>query len=247
MRLDDFVLLGTTVPEVISDGREAVCSAGYSQEFGSLLRLYPLSRFDAPRRWHRYRVNIEKNPRDSRAESYALRGDRRIDHAGINRRSFTEAGRVDPLTFSEIVDRHSVSSIYGEDGANARRLSLAFIRPRNPILDFDYNTAAPDAPQLKLLPVDPSMSEGSKRFPYVPRIRFDDADGHHNLSLRDWGSFEFLRKFPRDHAGLKRNLKLNEEPVFLIGNHAQHRTSWLVISVLHVAPQLSLLGREVAA
>lgn len=243
MRLDDFVMLGTTVPEVLSDGREAVCSAGYSEEYGSLLRLYPLSRFGAPRRWHAYRVEIERNSRDRRAESWALRGERRVDHAQINFRSFSEEGRVEPFELSEAIERNEVASI---KEANGRRMSLAFLRPRNIKLSFDYNPESPDSPQLKLF-AGREPVKGSKRFAYTPRLQFLDQEGYgHNLQLRDWGAFEFLRKYPKDHSGLKQNLKLDDEPVLLIGNHAQHRTSWLVISVLHVAAQLSLLTTKEA-
>lgn len=243
MRLDDFVMLGKTVPEVISDGRQAVCSAGYSDEFESLLRLYPLSTLHAPKRWHTYRVEIERNSRDRRSESWALRGERRDNHPEINVRSFSETGRIQPPDLSDAIERNTVDSI---KEANERRMSLAFLRPRNLDLTFDYNPSAPDSPQLKLFsPVEPA--KGSKRFAYTPRLRFFDQDGYgHNLQLRDWGAFEFLRKWPENHPGLKRNLKLDDDPVLLIGNHAQHRTSWLVIAVLHVAPQLSLLTTKEA-
>lgn len=246
MRLDDFVMLGTTVPEVISDGREAVCSAGYSEEYGSLLRLYPLSRFDTPRRWHTYQVEIERNPRDRRTESFALRGERRVDHEEINRRSFIEQGRIERSSLSDVVERHSVGSI---KEANERRLSLAFMKPERVTLDFDYNPAAPDAPQLHLFSGDGPAPTGSKRFAYIPRLQFSDPGGFHDLKLREWGSFEFLRKHPADLEGLKRNLKLDDDPVLLLGNHAQHRTSWLVIAVLHgcFVPQLSLSELEEVA
>ena len=245
MRLDDFVMLGTTVPEQISDGRECVCSAGYSREYGSLLRLYPLARFDAPRRWGRYRVEIERNPRDSRGESFALRGERRIDHEEINRRNFIDAGSVDPLSLAEAVDTHSVGSIIE---ANDRRLSLAFMRPRLSTLEFDYNPEAPDAPQLGLFDRGGPAPTGSKRFAYIPRIHFVDQDGYeHNLQLREWGAFEFLRKFPENLDGLAANLRLGDDCVFLLGNHAQHRRSWLVIAVLHIMPQLSFIEPEAVA
>ena len=39
MILDDFVVLGKTVPEPTSDGRVFVCSAGYSKDIGGLIRV----------------------------------------------------------------------------------------------------------------------------------------------------------------------------------------------------------------
>jgi hypothetical protein len=242
MRLDDFVMLGTTVPEVISDGRECVCSAGYSQELGSLLRLYPLSRFNAPRRWGIYQAEIEKNSRDSRSESFALRGERRLDHREINARNFEQVGEFEPTALAQAVEAHSVGSLVE---ANQRRLSLAFIRPSYPSLDFDYNPGAPDAPQMGLFSAGGPEPTGSKRFTYTPRIQFADPEGYeHNLKLREWGAFEFMRKFPEDQLGLRQNLRLDDNCVLLLGNHAQHRSSWLVIAVLHVVPQMSLIQPE---
>jgi hypothetical protein len=49
--LDDFVMLGTTVPEPNSSGRVFVCSAGVSDEDRRLIRIYPLARRGAPKRW----------------------------------------------------------------------------------------------------------------------------------------------------------------------------------------------------
>ena len=72
MTLDDFVMLGTTVPEPNSDGRIFVCSAGVSAEYRSLVRLYPLARKNVPRRWGIYRVPVERNPKDSRPESFQV-------------------------------------------------------------------------------------------------------------------------------------------------------------------------------
>lgn len=44
--IDDVVILGRGVPELISDGRVTVCVAGYSDKLG-FVRLYP-TRIDSP-------------------------------------------------------------------------------------------------------------------------------------------------------------------------------------------------------
>jgi hypothetical protein len=41
-------MLGKTIPELTSDGRVFVCSAGYSEDFHALVRLYPLERRATP-------------------------------------------------------------------------------------------------------------------------------------------------------------------------------------------------------
>jgi hypothetical protein len=61
--------------------------------------------------------------------------------------------------------------------------------------------------------------------------------------LRDWGTFEFLRKHgDKRRYELATALHLDQSCSLLVGNFNRHRTSWLVISVLRgVRPQPSLL------
>ncbi len=66
MILDDFVMLGKTVPEPNSDGRVFVCSAGVSPTLRQLVRVYPLARGGAPARWSVNAVKLERNPKDAR-------------------------------------------------------------------------------------------------------------------------------------------------------------------------------------
>jgi hypothetical protein len=85
MVVEDFVMLGKTVPEPNSDGRVFVCSAGVSAELKTLMRIYPLARRDAPERWSINRVQVERNLRDNRIESRKLAGDRSVGmHDRIN-------------------------------------------------------------------------------------------------------------------------------------------------------------------
>src|SRR5688572_22083981 len=92
--LDDFVMLGTTVPEPKRDGRIFVCSAGVSAELGKLVRIYPLARHSIPHRWNVYRVPVERNPEDSRDASFEVAGDRTPGaHERINEQ-FAEVGKI---------------------------------------------------------------------------------------------------------------------------------------------------------
>ncbi len=243
MILEDFVMLGKTVPEPSSDGRVFVCSAGYSQELRSLIRIYPLARHAAPRRWEMCRVNLERNPRDSRPESWKLAGDRSIgNHERINS-AFTPYAKVNGWERKEVLDdpRLWVDSIAE---ANEKRLSLALLRPRHiPRVDYDKNHNSPDSPQMRLFDDGLPPAEGAKRFPFMPRLDFVDSSGRHRLMLRDWGCYELMRKHPEHTFDLDDALSLGEDSVLLIGNLNSHRTAWLCISVLNIGDQqLSLLG-----
>jgi hypothetical protein len=228
--LDDFVMLGTTVPEPNSDGRVFVCSAGYSAEMRGLIRIYPLARRNIPRRWQVYRVPVELNPRDSRPESYRVAGDRTPDgHERINQQ-FTEVGGTSRALRSALLRKTFIGSI---KEANERRLSLALIAPSQMRLHFDLNPTSPDSPQLALFDGPEAPSAGAARFPYIPRIEFRDDLGWHNLMLRDWGCYELMRKHPERREDMAAFLHLTPSSCLLVGNLNQHRTSWLVISVLN--------------
>jgi hypothetical protein len=63
---------------------------------------------------------------------------------------------------------------------------------------------------------------------------FDDDAGTHRLQLRDWGCFEFMRKFGDDRrADMHGALHLGERSSLLIGNLNNQRRAWIVISVLN--------------
>src|SRR5712692_10438835 len=70
---DDLIVLGNAVPDVISDERITVCTAGYSKELG-LVRIYPVPPVSPMKRWKIVRIPLERNPRDTRNESWKIQG-----------------------------------------------------------------------------------------------------------------------------------------------------------------------------
>lgn len=237
--LDDFVMLGKTIPEPQSDGRIFVCSAGVSPQLGQLLRVYPLSRYGSPKRWSVNQVRLERNPRDARPESWKRATDARGTEADTNddfvtvRREYPRAGRP------SLLNRYAVGSI---KEANARRLSLAVLHPGQMELFFEHNPDSPNSPQLALFDDGKPNPKGAKRFAYIPRLRFVDEDGEHKPMLRDWGCFEWMRKEGDSRRfDLVSNLHLTPSSSLLVGNFNRHRTSWLVISVLNGLRQADAL------
>lgn len=232
MVLEDFVMLGKTVPEPARDGRVFVCSAGVSRELRQLVRIYPLALGGCPPRWMTCRVTVERNPRDSRAASWCLAGDRSVDiHPTINYR-IRQLDQVAVEHRADLLQPHVVGSIAE---ANARRLSLALLEPDEvPELEFRHNPHSEDSPQMRLFddPAKPPVS-GSRRFAFNPYLMFHDESAVHHLQLRDWGCYEFLRKQgdARRHD-LLGALHLSPDSSLLVGNFNAHRNAWCVISVL---------------
>src|SRR5207245_9483859 len=112
MIIEDFVMLGTTVPEPNSDGRVFVCSAGVSEEYRKLIRIYPLARRNAPRRWAVHRVQLVRNPRDSRDESFQVAGDRQPGaHQWINYRFEVVKSSYSPSARASLLSRSVIGSL----------------------------------------------------------------------------------------------------------------------------------------
>ena len=233
MTLDDFVMLGTTVPEPNSDGRVFVCSAGVSPEYGKLIRIYPLARRNVPHRWGVYRVPLERNPKDNRPESFKIAGDRSPGaHEDINTAFEPVRPRVPQTERIAMLRRYVVGSI---KEANAKRLSLAIIHPDMIELTFEHNPESPLSPQMALFDMPGEKPSGARRFAWMPRLKFHDQLGWNNLMLRDWGTFELQRKRGGDYfrQNLGGALHLDENSSLLVGNLCNQRTAWLVISVLN--------------
>jgi hypothetical protein len=226
-------MLGTTIPTELKDGRVTVCSAGYSLELQRLVRIYPLSRRNIPRRWHIYSVPLERNPTDNRDASWKLAADRTVDNHDAINECFEEGGTLRKAERPTVLRNSLITSIHQ---ANKDRLSLAIIQPKTtPELYFEHNPDSPDSPQLRLFDASDKPATSTGRFPYIPRVRFmDDAGRTNQLMVRDWGVFEFMRKHGHDrHHELRQALHLGPTSSLLIGNLNNVRNAWIVISVLN--------------
>src|SRR5262249_42408232 len=191
---------GKTVPEANSDGRQFVCTAGYSFELRQPVRVYPMARVGCPHRWSMSRLPLERNPKDSRPESWKIRGDRQVGlHDQINSVIATVEKRVDPERQREIVSAMAVPSL---KQANEERRSLCILWPNNtPRIEFESGESAEMAPTPDLFGNMPDLPV-IRRFKWHPRLLFEDETGDkHDLMLRDWGCYELMRK-RGDHYSL---------------------------------------------
>jgi len=245
MIVDDFVMLGRTVPEPNSRGEVYVCSAGVSPSLGTLVRICPLDIMDKITRWSQVRVDLERSG-DSRVETWKLGPARWSTVLEVYPRK-ARASLLDPYRVDGINEANE-RVIDPRPGGN-RRMSLALVRPGHVELVIEHNPGEL-APHRELFGPNPPHARWNgrredrrERFPFTVRARWVDPDGRrNNLQVRDWGLFELLRK----QAGvldamtdgertsyIAGALHINERSLFLVGNFDNHRTSWLVISVLN--------------
>ena len=242
MILDQFVMLGKTVPESNSDGRQFVCTAGYDLELRQPVRIYPMARGNCPARWSLSQIPVERNAKDSRSESWKIRGNRAVGaHDRINQVIQPVAKSVPIGTQREIVEALTVSSLRE---ANERRLSLCVLLPAGlPRIDLERGEVAEMAPTPDMFGTVPELPVAA-RFKWHPRLRFKDEAGYsHDLMLRDWGCYELMRKHGDQTAlQLDEALNLVTAPPLLCGNLNRFRNSWLVISVFggvtHAGPDV---------
>jgi hypothetical protein len=219
MILEDFVMLGKTAPETDRQGRVTVCSAGWSPELRQLVRIYPLAVENAPPDFSVSQVRLERNPKDSRMESWTIAGERGAEvHSGINAR-FDVKGILNDR--SSLLDQ--IPSVTSIKEANERKLSLAVVQPDvDPkfYLEFNENRVVGKV--------------SSKAYDYVPRVKFHLAGKTHKLKFLNQEVYEHLGKSMYDIGLLRIKEKFNQNPKLLVGNMFAWRNSWLVIAGLEV-------------
>ncbi len=230
--LDDLVILGRAVPEQMSDGRVTICVAGYSPSRG-FIRIYP-TRYDAPlRRWNIVRVPVERNPHDTRQESWKIQGsrsewDRLAEKIEVLK---TLPKKHRPGLVAKLLDR-CVNDV------NSAHRSLGIVRPGQILLTYFKEERRYDGTVQTTLPggFRPTTKDEFKLQPYI-RYRCSEckARRYHDQQLLEWGVFEWIRKNPDRAEQVWDNLGLGSPDrvcFFLVGNQWQRRSSFLIISVL---------------
>lgn len=233
-QIDNIIILGRGVPEQISDGRITVCVAGWCESHG-FIRLYP-SRIDSPLRvWNVVSVEVERNPKDSRRESWKFPDSRsgweninqHIDVTGCFPREH-RMGLLDSVKSPCVMD------------INDRRDSLGIIKPTIKRTKLAINQLHMQAYQ----PLFENMEHASiptKRDHVVePRICYlcgesCRAKQAHDMQLLDWGCYQWIKKNPGDAQQIWRNMGIGLPEwvhYFLVGNQANQRTSYMIINVL---------------
>lgn len=229
MLLKDVVILGTTVPMELKDGRKTVCTAAYHHDHG-LIRLYPTSALDGLKRWHPVYADVERNPSDTREESWKLTRSkdwgRRVplfDRVGVK-----PIPREDQL---EIIDRCAVVCPRDQDKALK---SLGILKAPE-ITDYGFvdNTVKPrEVPGYR----HEAFVHTRADYALVPKIWYRCGHGHvHEATLLEWGAYEWMRKNPDNLDGYWANVRISHPAWIkdlLIGNQANARTAWIGIGIL---------------
>lgn len=254
MELEDFIVLGRTVPEESKKYGTRVCMAGYSPSHG-LRRVYPLTIDNPLRARHQAHLQVQPNPQDSRRESLKL-----IDAiTGIRGVSTHPV-----LSTPEVCDIAEHLAYPSLRAMNQAQVSLGFLKMLGtPRLVWKQRPAI--TPPAQLLLFDEFLQDvrtagflTGKDYPRIPYLVFHDHESQHALQLREWGCFEYLRKHDggEEQLGTILHLDQQQQPhspaprVFyaLLGNMSHRRNVWLVIQLYsrlqHAMAQIPLFARR---
>jgi len=234
--ISDLIVLGRAIPEEISDHRQTICAAGYSEELG-LIRLYP-TRWDSPlNRWNIVKVPVER-PRkplfDPRPESWKIEGSRsewdglseKITRVGVLRK------RDDRIALVESNVVGCVSSL------RPAGFSLGIIKPE---IEEYYYIENPKKKDLRQQTIDRSFRVMVKDdFDYLPKIKYTcgecKAKNPHDQQLLEWGFFEGMRKNPDDIEKIWEYMGFTAQEdwsfYFVVGNLYAYPKAFNIISVL---------------
>jgi len=234
MRVDDFVLLGRTVPEKSKKYGYKVCSAGYSAELGGLMRVYPLPVQNGLRQWSRLRLELERPRDDSRCESWALKT---RDMASVLEVGSDKTKRASYAAFFDGMLARSVEQL------NRDRASLGIIKPRGFQCHFGSRRGM-TCPSQQMLFDCMDDKFGAEAADLVPQMVFEDADGEHCLQVREIGAYEWIRTNRDRAAQLWMNYRLNKDRdvYLLVGNMASHRNVWLIINIITFKQEATLFA-----
>lgn len=229
--IDDLVILGRGAPDVLKDGRVAICVAGWSQSLG-FVRIYPTRLTSPLRQWNVVSVQVERNPSDSRKESWKIVGsasdwdrlDQNIEVQGSLQRA-ERVALIPKLASGCVVD------------LNESRTSLGIVHPAELKGYLSEREDVDHTVQRTLL--GGTVPKTKINYPLRPRAAYRcescRADNPHDQQIIEIGCYEWFRKNPGCEAQVFENLRLADpdyEKYLLVGNQANHRTSYLVIGVI---------------
>lgn len=234
IRVDDLVVLGNAVPDIMRDSRVTVCTVGYSESHG-LMRVYPVRPDSKMRRWDIVEAELERNPQDTRGESWKVKGSKQewdrmagkiLHHGKLSQ------GRQKKLQ-RELQERFEAGCI---QDLNDEKRSLGIIKPTVLGYRMEERESYDSTIQTNLFSAGPFKT--IRNYKKQPRIKYECSDCKakkpHDQQVLEWGIYEWMRKNPSQPERAWANLHLDDpgyEKRFLVGNLAKHRTSFVIVSV----------------
>lgn len=233
MYIEDLIILGTACPEPMRDGRTSVCVAGYSHKHG-FIRVYPSSVDMKLKMWSIVKIPLEKNPQDTRFESWKIQGSKhewdhlyeKIEFVGNYKKKYRR----------DLISNLEVGCV---NNLNDQNKSLGIVKPKINDYFFVKNEEYSPNNQVDLYGMKELKTRKNHRF--IPRVKYFCRDCQvktiHHQQIVEWGFYEWIRKYPDRKNQVWDNAKFNSKKhdiYFLVGNIFKHRKSFIVISVIRL-------------
>jgi len=187
------------------------------------------------KRWHVVEIPLEKNPQDTRDESWKIQG------------SKTEWDKLkfkitdhDQLTKKQQINL--LNELHGKFGAdcvqdlNERKVSLGFIKPQGLEPRLEKRKQQEKGVQTTLFSKDLFLTVHN--YGVQPRMKYRcsgcKSKSPHDQQILEWGFYEWMRKNPSNVEQVWHNSHIGEsgyDTSFLVGNMFLHRSSFMIISI----------------
>lgn len=235
--INNLVILGRAAPEELSDGRQTVCTGAWSPNRG-FIRIYPVNpRSNIFSRWDVVNVEVERNPDDSRHESWKIKGRKQDQEERVEVKG--EFPRDQRATLLSNLEDDCVNDI------NEARRSLGIIKPQNinGLVYEDWEDDDEGYEQLKLFQdQDEFRPENRDDFEHKIKIDFECPDcktqqGYHRPSLLEWGAYMGLRNGANTPEELESNYQMDNPEYdhwIFVGNMNQYKSTFIAISILWI-------------
>jgi hypothetical protein len=238
LHVEDFVVLGRTVPEDSKKYGQRVCMAGYSPSCNQFLRVYPLMVPVGPnagtndfRARYTYHLDLTRNPKDNRMESWRVE-----DEMNPTRTPWAAATEVKKTAILDWLSTKKVPSI---DALNTCRMSLGVLFvPADNWTGTAVEKEAPAPPEhhrslFEDLEHQAVAEPAFGKVRYAPYIEFQDALSTHRLQVREWGAYRLLSN--ESYSDKPESLwtasgyRTGKDLWIVVGNMTNHRKNWMVI------------------
>ncbi len=213
-----------TYPLLSSKYTETVCTAGFREE-GKWIRIYPVPfrNLDKNQQFKKYQwieVDIIKDAKDPRPESYKLAGDIKLLHCLDTQKSWEERKK---LVLSKVY--YNLDTLIHEARDTKHSTSLATFKPKRLIgFSVERDTSLKTRSQkLKILKQQISKEQAERLVKAVP-FKFyytfvDQLGKRSKLQILDWEIYQLCRKLIRIYgtrrakiANILREKYLNQLP-----------------------------------
>lgn len=233
-----YCLLSKSIPEYSKrDDSLYTCSIGYSNELG-LIRIYPLPPTGL-KKWGVYELDVEKNKRDNRIESWKITSSSRKENWKDILDDILFIGNSNIEKISSLLMRNISPSI---SKLNAQRKSIGLIKADMFNIKWSENERFINTNQIGLfsdVEIANFTSYTKETKQAESRIVFTDEDGVHNLQFNEWSVYEYQRKFGVNNDAF-RFIRPSNESYILIGNMNIYRSSWIALGVFNLSTKMSL-------